>query len=261
MQQRHLNRKLYFDEQEYTTKKYVIPYINCVSTINSNMHVMEVGCGEGGNPKPFLDMGCKVTGIDISTYKIELAKDFFSSHPHQKNLTLLNKNIYDTTVEEIGKFDVIFLRDTIEHIPNQIYFMNFIKDFLLPDGKLFLAFPIWRMPFGGHQQICKNKILSHLPYFHILPTPLYKNILKIFNESDDTISELLSVKKSKISMSYFKKLLISSNLKIEKITYFLINPNYEIKFNLKPKELPFFLNIPYLRDFFITNVYCVLSQK
>ncbi|NOX67348.1 MAG: class I SAM-dependent methyltransferase, partial [Chlorobi bacterium] len=71
MQERHINRNKYFDEQVYTTEKYVIPFISKVLPVNSNLSVLEIGCGEGGNLKPFLDIGCKTTGVDLSEKKIE----------------------------------------------------------------------------------------------------------------------------------------------------------------------------------------------
>ena len=57
MQERHRNRKLYFDEQVQTTERYVIPYIEAVYPLHEGLRVLEIGCGEGGNLKPFLDRG------------------------------------------------------------------------------------------------------------------------------------------------------------------------------------------------------------
>ena len=65
MQKRHSDRLLYFNEQIYTTRKYVIPFIEKHHDVTGDMSVLEIGCGEGGNLQPFLDLGCKVTGIDI----------------------------------------------------------------------------------------------------------------------------------------------------------------------------------------------------
>jgi 2-polyprenyl-3-methyl-5-hydroxy-6-metoxy-1,4-benzoquinol methylase len=79
--------------------------------------------------------------------------------------------------KDLPAFDVIFLRDVIEHIHNQERFIGFIKRFLKDDGVIFFAFPPWRMPFGGHQQIIPNRFLSMLPFYHILPKYLYKWIL------------------------------------------------------------------------------------
>lgn len=49
MQERHKNRKFYFDEQSYTTSQYVIPYITKFKAIDSNTKVLEIGCGWSNN--------------------------------------------------------------------------------------------------------------------------------------------------------------------------------------------------------------------
>lgn len=261
MQARHFNREQYFNEQSYTTFKYVIPYISELMPINSETKIVEIGCGEGGNLKPFLDMGCKVVGIDLSIWKISEGEKLFEKHPLKHNLTLIAKDIYDISEDPQLKFDLVVMRDTLEHIPNQDKFMEHLKLFLKPKGKVFLAFPPWRMPFGGHQQMCENKFLSRLPYFHILPKHMYTIILKLFGEPQNTIKELNSIKDTQISMQKFFKIVKRLDFVIEKQTNFLINPNYEVKFNLKMRKLPIILNIPYVRDFFITTMYSIISLK
>ena len=74
MQKRHLDRKLYFEEQSITTRDYVIPYISQHLQLKRGMRVLEIGCGEGGNMPPFLEIGCTVVGIDILESKIEKAR-------------------------------------------------------------------------------------------------------------------------------------------------------------------------------------------
>lgn len=141
MDDRHLDREKYFQEQDYTTKKYVIPYINEVLPITSNLTVAEVGCGEGGNLKPFLDIGCKVVGIDFAENKISNAEKFFGGHPQKSNLTLIAEDIYKIKPDGLLKFDLMFMRDTLEHIHDQDVFLEHLKQFIKPTGKIFLAFP------------------------------------------------------------------------------------------------------------------------
>src|SRR5690606_21454937 len=118
---------------------------------------------------------------------------------------------------------------------NQEKFMGFVKRFLKPEGKFFLAFPPWYNPFGGHQQICKSRVLSKLPFFHILPVFLYKGILKLFGENQKTINDLLEIKETGISIERFERILKKENYIIETNTLYFINPNYETKFGLKPR--------------------------
>lgn len=259
MQERYTNRKLYFDEQSYTTEKYVLPYIEQYKSIDKNCKILEVGCGEGGNLKPFLDRGVQCMGIDLNKEQIANAKQFFQSHPNMNNMTLIEKDIYDFQDNE-ATFDIIMLRDVIEHIHNQEKFMNFILRFLNKDGVLFFAFPPWFMPFGGHQQVCQSK-LSKLPYFHLLPAKCYAQVLRWGHEDEKGIADLLEIKETGITIERFERICKVNDLTILNKTFYFINPNYEIKFRLKPrKTLPILRSLPYIRDFYTTAVYYLLKK-
>jgi len=261
MQKRHTDHSLYFKEQSTTTQKYVIPYIEDIVAIGTESVILEIGCGEGGNLMPFLDRGCTCIGIDISEGKIESGQKLFKSHKNSEKIELIYADIYSIPEQEAPKADIIIMRDVIEHLPNQDYFMSFIKRFLKPDGIIFYAFPPWRMPFGGHQQILLHNFLSKLPYYHILPKSIYRLILKMGKLSDEVIEGMMDIKKTGIAIHRFRTLLKKHNYEILKTTDWFINPNYETKFNLKPRKLVFFNKIPFFRDFMTTCYYCVVRQK
>ncbi len=260
MHDRHSNRTRYFDEQAITTKKYVVPMIQQTIDITQDSRILEIGCGEGGNLMPFVDMGCReVIGVDLSLPKIDNAKKFFEDHPNRANIQFIAEDIYDST--SLGLFDVIIARDTLEHIHGQERFMEYAKKFLKPGGKFFLGFPPWYNPFGGHQQMCINKYLCKMPFIHLLPRPIYKGILKAFGESEGKIEGLMEIVDTKISINRFERILKRFNYQTDKRIFYLINPNYEIKFGLKPRLLSGLISwIPFLRDFLITTNYYVVSD-
>lgn len=258
MQERHTDRKKYFKEQIITSEKYVIPFLEKHVKIDSKLSVLEIGCGEGGNLNPFVDLGCDVTGVDLSAGKIENGKKFFNSHPNGSNIKLYAEDIYNS--QNLTKYDLIIMRDVIEHIHDQNKFMGYVKKYLKPNGKFFLAFPPWYNPFGGHQQICESKVLSMLPYYHILPKIVYKRILKMFGESNAKIDSLLEIKETGITIESFEKISKFNGFKIDESILYLINPNYEIKFGLKPRKgIPILSSIPFVRNFVITTAYYLLS--
>ncbi len=262
MQERHTDKDIYFKEQEYTTQKYVIPFISDFCRVNKDMYVLEIGCGEAGNLKPFLDLGCKAMGVDLNENKIQYAREYFSQYPNKHLLKLIVDDIYNRIDEFKEEFDLIILRDVIEHIHDQGKFLNCLKKILKPSGKIFFGFPPWQNPFGGHQQICSNKLLSIVPYYHLLPKLLYRGILKLFGEKKTTIDDLLEIKETGISIERFERILKNENWVIDKKTFFFINPNYEIKFKLKPRESYGFISkIPILRNFFITACYYLISKR
>ena len=268
MQKRHLDRQQYFNEQSESTKKYVIPYIqegirkSCNISLGEGCRVLEVGCGEGGNLLPFLEMGCQCYGVELSKVNYENALKFYEENPLKHQLFLLRKNIYDVTPDELGGlFDIIFLRDVIEHIPAQEEFMKHLKKFISPNGVLFFAFPPWRMPFGGHQQIIRKKWVSMLPYMHVLPRFLYRLVLKTLGVSEGEIQDLLNLEETGISINRFEKIIDRENYKIIQKTHWLFNPNYQIKFGLKPRHVSKIFRIPYLQDFYTTAMYYLLKVE
>jgi SAM-dependent methyltransferase len=262
MQTRHLNKEQYFNEQVYTTGKYVIPFIRDFITLGPAVSVLEIGCGEGGNLKPFLDMGCRVTGVDLSGTKIDLANRFYEDHPQRDRTTFIAKDIYLFEEEPPEKFDLIIMRDVIEHIHDQYRFMGFVKRFLKPGAVFFLGFPPWQNPFGGHQQICENKILSKLPYFHLFPVPIYRSILKAGGESKEKIEALLEIKATGIGIERFENILKRTDYETLLQKHFFLNPNYEIKFKLKPrKQLSIINGIPFFRNLVTTTSYYLLRKR
>jgi SAM-dependent methyltransferase len=259
MQKRHTNRYQYFEEQEYTTRKYVIPFIEKYRKMTAPMSILEIGCGEGGNLIPFLEKGCSVTGIDLSENKINLARTFLSKYKGTGNLDLICEDIYNLPSSR-QKFDVVFMRDVIEHIHDQKRFMIFVKQFMHAESLFFLAFPPWQNPFGGHQQVCKNRILGVLPWVHLLPVRFYSRILKTGGESDTTVANLLEVKETGISIETFGHIIQTTGFRMISKKFYFINPNYEIKFRLKPiQQSAIISGIPWLRNFLTTSVYYLLS--
>ncbi len=257
MQERHKNRLLYFNEQANTTKRYVIPFIESVCKLKPEMRILEIGCGEGGNLKPFLDEGYLCTGIDLNAAQIANARHFFAGHPHADKLTLIERDIYDITNPE--HYDIIILRDVIEHIHNQERFMGFLKRFINNGGVVFFGFPAWQMPFGGHQQICVSRI-SRMPWVHLLPQKLYAALLRRAGENEGTVQGLLEIKQTGISLERFERILRAEGYKVLKKEYWFIQPNYEVKFHLKKRRVPPLLrDIPWLRNFYTTAGYYVVT--
>ena len=240
-----------------------MPFIEGIKNIGKESSILEVGCGEGGNLVPFCKRGYQnIVGIDLSKNQIENAKCFFEEFENHNKVTFINDDIYNINPETIGQFDLIIMRDVLEHIHNQEKFMKFILNFLKDDGLLFIGFPPWQNPFGGHQQLCKSKILSKMPYFHLLPSFLYKIVLSIFGESRSKIKGLLEIKETGISIERFNKVLGDNQYLVNKKQFYFVNPNYEVKFGFKPRKIWNFLSIfPFFRNFFITTVYFIISKK
>jgi 2-polyprenyl-3-methyl-5-hydroxy-6-metoxy-1,4-benzoquinol methylase len=259
MQERHSNKSKYFEEQSVTTERYVLPYIDAVVPVNKETSVLEIGCGEGGNLVPFLERGCqRIVGIDLSEDKILKGQEQFSQMPGGEVAEFICEDIYES--KDLGTFDVIIMRDVIEHIHDQERFMKFVKRFLKPGGAFFLGFPPWYNPFGGHQQTMSSKYLSKTPYFHILPRKLYEKVIRWSKETDVKREAYLEIYDTRISIERFERIIKAENYKKLRRTFYLFNPNYEVKFNLKPRKVwSFFSGLGFLRNFYTTAMYYVIT--
>jgi SAM-dependent methyltransferase len=227
------------------------------------MLVMDIGCGDGGVLVPFLEKGCFGTGIELDLLKSEFAKKHLADFIAKGHCEIVNQNIYEEEALAAyqGKFDLIILKDVIEHIPGQDKFIPYLKKFLKPGGYVFFGFPPWFMPHGGHQQVCKSKFLSVLPWFHLLPAPLYRSVLRIGGESEPVINELLEIKDTGITIERFERLVTKSGYTIPLKKHFLINPIYQYKFGWKPRQQWGLISaIPYVRDFVTTCVYYLIRN-
>jgi SAM-dependent methyltransferase len=260
----HHNKSIYFQQQYLNSKEYVIPFINKYFQIKQNLKVLEIGCAEGGVLKAFTEQGCICTGVELSSSKVENAHKFMKHEVEKGLINFICKNIYDVDfmAEFHQHFDLIILKDTIEHIHNQEKLIGDLKHYLAPNGYIFFGFPPWNMPWGGHQQICKSKILMFFPYFHLLPMPVYKWILKIMGETSIKIGELSEIKETGISTRRFEKILSQTGWKTVSKQFYFINPIYAYKFGIQPKILWGFLTKFWvLRDFFSTTVFYLVKGK
>ncbi|OJY90882.1 MAG: SAM-dependent methyltransferase [Sphingobacteriales bacterium 40-81] len=254
----HADRRRYFEIQLENAEKYVIPFIEEKFALQPGMRILEIGCGEGGVLKAFINRGCTGVGVELDPARVEMAKEYLPEDIASGKFILLAKDIYESDVERDfnGAFDIIILKDVIEHIHNQPRLIRWMKTFLKPSGTIFFGFPPWYMPFGGHQQICKS-FVSKLPYIHLLPRFMYRGILKSKGEN---VEEMMEIRDTGISIERFEKICKQEGYAILHKKHYLLNPIYEWKFGWKPiKQAGIVSAIPFVRNFFTTCVYyCII---
>lgn len=255
MQKRHTDRYRYFKEEAATTEKYFIPYLSEFMDVD-NINVLEVGCGEGGNLLPFARRGCHVVGVDLSEQRVMQAEEFFSRE--SMDGTFVCDDILRYRCDS-RLFDLIVCHDVIEHIPEKEKMLLALKRLLSPGGLLFVAFPAWQMPFGGHQQIARSRIVAHLPFLHLLPERIYSRVLQLFGEDAYTVSELLSIRRTRCTVEMFERIAANAGSAVCDRRLWLVNPHYDVKFGLRPIRLCRQLSaVPYLRDFMSTSCFYVI---
>ena len=263
MQQRHKDRRLYFTELANTSRAFYIDYVERWMVVGENTRVLEIGCGEGGNLLPFAEKGCQVTGIDINERQIENAFLFFSENNRNGEFVASDFLKVIPPEREQDRFDIVLVHDVIEHIeaPYKKEFLLHMKRFMRQGAIAFFAFPAWQMPFGGHQQICV-RTASKIPFLHLLPAKAYRFVLKKTGEKESTINELMSIKRSRMPVEKFARLVNGTGFNILHKILWLINPHYQQKFGLRPiREIWPFDRIVWLRNFYTTSAWYILRKS
>ena len=256
----HANRNLYFEIQIRNTENDLIPFIEQVFPIRVGMRVLEIGCGEGGLLKVFTNRGCSGIGVELYENRLRDARTWLQEEVEQGKLSFIAKDIFQLSVAEVGGvFDLIVLKDVIEHVYNQAKLMEHLKQFLKTEGVMFIGFPPWYMPFGGHQQMLKSKWLSKLPYLHLIPKFAYKWILQGMGEDWES---MLEVKATGISIERFETICREKGYALIHKTHFLINPIYQYKFGWKPKkQFGLIQKMLFIRNFFTSTVYYLVQES
>ena len=255
MQKRHTDRYRYFREEAATTEKYFIPYLSEFMDVG-DISVLEVGCGEGGNLLPFVRRGCRVVGVDLSEQRVRQAESFFSRE------CAAGTFICDDVMHYRGDgrlFDLIVCHDVVEHIPEKGKMLLALKRLLAPGGRLFVAFPAWQMPFGGHQQIAHSWVVSHLPFVHLLPELAFSLMLRLFGEDASKINELIGIRRTRCTVEMFEREAAYAGYTVCDRRLWLVNPHYEVKFGLRPIRLCRQLSaLPYIRNFMASSCFYVV---
>ncbi len=250
-------RQRFFNEQYLFGKNYLHTFLGISPFKYNGSNVLEVGGGEFGLLKALEEYGAICTGIDISESRVDFAKEVHKNSSISFHVGDICD--YDSIACSGTSFNLIVLRDVIEHIPDKKSALEVCAKLLAPSGLVYISFPPICSPFGGHQQ--NFKYGKAMPYIHILPNPLYRFILKTFGANDRFIDLLFETKSTGISIhrlfKYLKKLPLDYVFK----KCYLVRPDFEIRFKIKKRSCVVLNNIPILRELFTTGCLLTLQKQ
>lgn len=107
---------------------------------------LEIGCGDGAISKTLSRRGWHGIAMDMSDESEHFVMQQLEQESLQDSVTFQKADFFDYSPNE--KFNVIFLYDVLEHVKEDILFLNKVRSSLLDDGYLFLSVPVkmkeWR---------------------------------------------------------------------------------------------------------------------
>ncbi len=256
MQRLHGDAEAYWRYQYRYGSEVLLPLLASWGWNVSGTRVLEVGCSEAGILGAFAEKGATVTGAEISESRIKSARSF-----QRTPFPVLSADICDPSAVQTlgGGYDLILLRDVIEHLFDRETAFDHLKQLLAPGGRIVVTFPPWYMPFGGHQQALPGP-LRKVPWLHLLPMSLYVRLLHgQVNGQDWLVREMVNTRRTGLTIAAFHRLLNRKRLQIERETRWLINPAYTIKYGLAARPAGWLGKVPLLREVAVTSVYAMLK--
>lgn len=198
----------------------------------SAIRILEVGSAEGGVLNYFASRGHNCYGIEYSRSRYEQACNI-NQHA---GIRFIHGDITkpETYIKQLKeRIDLIICCDVIEHISDaqkKLALLN-MKNLIGKNGRLFISFPPKYSPFAGHQQVVPSWA-GRLPYLFLLPDELYKSYLKLLKTKSQVVSDLISTKHSRLSISKFEMMVKTLGFKIIKKEFYLIRPIFEYRYGI-----------------------------
>jgi SAM-dependent methyltransferase len=242
----------HFIEQKNHARSYLIPYLERHLPGFPRLRVLEIGCAEAGFLAALRDRGIRADGLELEPHRIALAK------ARNPDLEILAGDITDPcVVGKLGKtFDLIVMRDVIEHVPDKAAAFRNMRALLKPEGRLYITFPPRFSPFGGHHQNGKT-LLKKIPYLHLLPRPLIRLFGRWTGEQPHIIESAIVNYHIGLSIRRFEALCITNGFTPQVKELFLFRPVYRTRMGIKPRRLP---DLPLIREFLTLGCECLLKR-
>tara|TARA_B100001113_G_scaffold111132_1_gene90214 strand:+ start:537 stop:1337 length:801 start_codon:yes stop_codon:yes gene_type:complete len=245
-----------YKEQYWYGENFLFDYIDYYDL--EDKKILEIGCAEAGLLKFYQSKGAKCSGLELSNERYSNAIlldqnnsiDLFQAD-------ICNPNSYKEKI--IDNYDIIIIRDVIEHIENKKIALRNMYGLLKEGGRIFMSFPPKYCAYAGHQQTAPQ-ILAKLPYLYLLPDILYKFYLGILGCNRKKINYLLETKKKRVSIKNIKKIIIDIGFKIEKESHWFIRPAYKFRFGI-PKIINPLSFMPFFNEIFSNGVLFLLVKK
>lgn len=247
-------KNYYFHYQKSLAEKYYIPRLQSWGAkVSSSWEVLDIGCGDGGFISAFADLGCTCTGVEIRDFNWAASENvtyLIGDINQQPFLEKLNEN-----------WDLIILRDVIEHIPQKrkLDFLNSICKIISNNTLLIVTFPPFYSPFGLHQQALFKSFFRFIPYLSWIPRKLMIPLIKFMGDADD-LPEIIEIYDSKMTINNFIRLVNELELTIKNQEKYHIRPSHEIRYGLKMIKADW-ADFPIIREGLISGCTYLIGKR
>ena len=241
----------YFEYERQIAVAHLIPWLRTQTSWPPG-RVLDVGCGYGGTLAAFKTAAptCEAVGVDLDAEMIREGRARTSG-----TVELLDGDFFAWTR---SGFDLILMRDVLEHIRRPEEALRKAATILTPGGRIYASFAPYYGPFGGHQQNGSGAF-SLCPWIHWLPRTMFRKLVPLRGNAYKTLealrADMASVDDTRLTLKGFKQAARNCGLTVHAMELFLSRPDYKSKFGWPACRLP---RIPGLSEVFSTGAEALL---
>jgi SAM-dependent methyltransferase len=97
--------------------------------------VLDLGAGEGSVTLPFLELGARVTSVDISASQLEKLQSRCKAHGDR--LAVRCQDVDETLATDTAQYDVVVINSFLHHIPDYLDTLRRTIPLIKPGGQFF----------------------------------------------------------------------------------------------------------------------------
>ena len=143
---------------------------------NGNKTIMDAGCGDGRNLRPFIESGFDVIGLDMSQYALGICKKLFAN---RENLKLINSQLESIPLPP-KSVDVLICDHALTHIKDVNRVLDNFHVLLKDGGNALIEFTShFDSTFGQGNKLSPNEFNQKGVYLRYdTPDDIYKMLHK-----------------------------------------------------------------------------------
>jgi SAM-dependent methyltransferase len=248
--------------QEALAVRFLLPALSAWGVVVGGKRVLEVGCGDGGCAAAFARAGARVSAFDIDARLVDIAAAL--DRRENTSVRLCVGDVGDATAPfwDDGPFDVVLMRDVVEHIADLVGALANVRARLAPGGVVFVVFPPYYSPYGAHQQILPRRTFAgvpynKLPYLHLLPDGLFARLTAGDAPSEREVARLRGIR---LTLSGFERRARAAGLRVRRRRLYLSRPSFALRYGLPVVRAGFLGKVPGLRELVVTAGYFLLES-